>query len=388
LGRSRQIVDRRLNAYAKAAALWTRDQLNKTHQDFLSALPLTITFEHFAIAHGTFHQPEAFNYIQTVFDAQQSFAALRDLGAKLGFLGHSHVPVGFFDTDPITYTLDQEIPVDDEVSVIVNAGSVGQPRDENNKASYALFDTDSKTGDHPPPRIRHRRRCQQDPPGRPARNSGAAALPRKMSPAQLPVRVKFCGFTRAEDVSAAVNLGVDALGFNLARGPRKITAQQAGELTRLILPFTTSVALFIDADETQILEALRISRCQVVQLHGDESPELAAALRRRVPVIKAFRIASIADLHKIGSYPADAYLLDAAVPGQHGGTGTAWDWSLLADLHLHAPFLLAGGLRPDTVAAAIAHTHPWAVDVSSSIESAPGIKDVTRMQAFVANARR
>lgn len=132
------------NAYAKAAALWTRDQLNQTHRDFLSGLPLTITFEHFAVAHGTFHQPEAFNYIQTVFDAQQSFAALRDLGAKLGFLGHSHVPVGFFDTDPITYTLDQEIPIDDEVSVIVNAGSVGQPRDENNKASYALFDTDSK----------------------------------------------------------------------------------------------------------------------------------------------------------------------------------------------------------------------------------------------------
>ncbi|MBA3686731.1 MAG: metallophosphoesterase family protein [Planctomycetes bacterium] len=132
------------NAYAKAAALWTRDQLTDQQKSFLANLPLTITYEHFAVAHGTFHQPEAFNYIQTVFDAQQSFEALKKLGASLGFLGHSHVPVGFFDTDPITYTLDPEIPVDEEAAVIVNAGSVGQPRDENNKASWALLDSESK----------------------------------------------------------------------------------------------------------------------------------------------------------------------------------------------------------------------------------------------------
>jgi len=132
------------NAYAKAAALWTRDQLTTTHKDFLSSLPLILTYEHFAIAHGTFHQPEAFNYIQTVFDAQQSFEALKKLNASIGFLGHSHVPVGFFDTDPITYTLDSDIPVDEEAAVIINAGSVGQPRDENNKASYAIIDAAAK----------------------------------------------------------------------------------------------------------------------------------------------------------------------------------------------------------------------------------------------------
>jgi predicted phosphodiesterase len=132
------------NAYAKAAAMWTRDQLSPSHKEFLANLPLTLTYEHLAVAHGTFHQPEAFNYIQTVFDAQQSFEALKGLNATLGFLGHSHVPVGFFDTDPITYTLDSEIPIDDEAAVIVNAGSVGQPRDENNKASYAILDSDAK----------------------------------------------------------------------------------------------------------------------------------------------------------------------------------------------------------------------------------------------------
>ena len=132
------------NAYAKAAALWTREQLSQEQKDWLANLPLVLTYDHCAVAHGTFHQPEAFNYIQTVFDAEQSFEALRRLGASLGFLGHSHVPVGFFDTDPITYTLENGIPIDAETSTIVNAGSVGQPRDENNKASWALFDSDKR----------------------------------------------------------------------------------------------------------------------------------------------------------------------------------------------------------------------------------------------------
>jgi len=132
------------NAYAKAAALWTREQLSQEQKDWLANLPLTLTYEHCAVAHGTFHDPDKFNYIQTVFDAQQSFDALKKLGSKLGFLGHSHVPVGFFDTDPITYTLDPEMPVDEEVAIISHAGAVGQPRDENNRASYALYDSTTK----------------------------------------------------------------------------------------------------------------------------------------------------------------------------------------------------------------------------------------------------
>lgn len=133
------------NAYAKAAAVWTREQLNADHKEWLANLPLTKTYEHLAVAHGTFHQPEAFNYIQTVFDAQLSFEALGQLGSRLGFLGHSHVPVGFFDSDPITYTLDPEIPVDVNQTIIINAGSVGQPRDENNKTSYAVYDSEQQT---------------------------------------------------------------------------------------------------------------------------------------------------------------------------------------------------------------------------------------------------
>lgn len=200
-------------------------------------------------------------------------------------------------------------------------------------------------------------------------------------------RIKFCGFTRAEDVRAAVALGIDAVGLNLARGPRKIDAQRAGELARLLPPFITAVGLFVDARESEILDAVGMARLQAVQLHGDEPPELAASLRRRLPVLKAFRIASANDLARIRGYPADAYLLDAAVPGQHGGTGTVWDWTVLAGANLGAPMVLAGGLTPDNLAAAITATTPWAVDVSSGIESAPGIKDVARMAAFVAAVR-
>ena len=118
--------------------------LSPDQKDYLGKLPLTLTYDEFSVAHGTFHQPEAFNYIQTVFDAQLSFESLRAMGSQLGFLGHSHVPVAFFDTDPITYTLDPEIPVDEDCSMIVNAGSVGQPRDENPMASYALYDSEAK----------------------------------------------------------------------------------------------------------------------------------------------------------------------------------------------------------------------------------------------------
>lgn len=202
------------------------------------------------------------------------------------------------------------------------------------------------------------------------------------------MRVKVCGFTRPEDVRAALDAGVDALGLNLARGPRKIALEHAVALAALVPPLVETVALFVDAAEDAILAAVAATRCTAVQLHGDEPPELAERLRRRLPVIKAFRIAVAGDLDRIRGYPADAYLLDAAVPGSHGGTGTAWDHSLLAGRDLGVPVILAGGLTPDNVAAAIAAIRPYAVDTASGVESAPAIKDAGRMRAFVAAARR
>ena len=202
-----------------------------------------------------------------------------------------------------------------------------------------------------------------------------------------PPKIKFCGFTRAEDVRAAVALGVDAVGLNLARGPRRIDAAHAATLVRLLPPFTTAVALFVDQDEAAILEAMRVTRCAAVQLHGSEPPELAERLRARFPLLKAFAIASATDLTRVRGYPADAYLLDTALPGVAGGTGVGWDHALLADQDLGAPLVLAGGLRADTVAAAIARVRPYAVDVASGIESAPAIKDQALMAAFIVAVR-
>ena len=200
-------------------------------------------------------------------------------------------------------------------------------------------------------------------------------------------KIKFCGFTRVQDVRAAVALGVDAIGLNLARGPRRIDVVHAATLVRLLPPLVTAVALFVDQDEAIILDAMRLTRCTAVQLHGNEPPELAERLRARFPLLKAFAIASADDLARVRGYPADAYLLDTAQPGVAGGTGVAWDHALLAGQDLGAPLVLAGGLRPDTVGAAIARVRPYAVDAASGIENAPAIKDEAKMAAFIAAVR-
>ncbi len=200
----------------------------------------------------------------------------------------------------------------------------------------------------------------------------------------MSTRVKFCGFTRAADVHAAVACGVHALGFNLARGPRRIGLEQAAELCRLVPPLVATVALFADADEEAMLSAAARLRASAIQLHGRESAELCERLRRRLPVIKAFAVTDRASLEAVRGFPADAYLLDTASAGGSGGSGSAWDHRLLAGLELGRPMILAGGLAPGNVAAAVRATGPWAVDVASGIESGPGLKDATRMAAFMA----
>jgi phosphoribosylanthranilate isomerase len=198
-----------------------------------------------------------------------------------------------------------------------------------------------------------------------------------------PLRIKFCGITRPEDVRAAVELGADAIGFNLARGPRKLPLERAVELARELPPFVVSVAVFVDADEAAILAAMAAGRFQAAQLHGAEPPELSERLRRRFPVLKAFSVADAAGLARVRGYPADAYLLDAAA----AGSGKSWDYGLLRGVDLGHPIVLAGGLTPATVRAAVAAARPWGVDVASGIESAPAIKDRAKMAAFIAACR-
>lgn len=202
----------------------------------------------------------------------------------------------------------------------------------------------------------------------------------------MTVRIKYCGFTAVEDVRTAIDVGVDAIGINLAAGPRKVDNARARHLAEVCPPFVVSVALFKNADEATILKAMNEGRCQAIQLHGDETPELAASLRRRFPVIKAFAVASKKDLERIAGFPADAYLLDARSE-LGGGSGTSWDHGLLDGITFDRPLILAGGLTANTVAAAVKQVKPWAVDVSSGIESAPGRKSPEKMRDFAAACR-
>jgi len=125
------------NLYAKQAALWTREQLGEEDKRFLDGLGFVEHFQDFAVVHGSLHGPEMFNYVQTIFDAELSFEAL---DKAVLFYGHTHIPLSFFDTTPMTYTMDAEVTVDPDIKTLVNVGSVGQPRDENPKSCYGIFD--------------------------------------------------------------------------------------------------------------------------------------------------------------------------------------------------------------------------------------------------------
>ena len=197
------------------------------------------------------------------------------------------------------------------------------------------------------------------------------------------VRIKFCGIMREVDAQAACALGVDALGFVFTRRSRRcIEPAAAAAIRRSLPPFVASVALFMDDEPAWVAEVVSIVAPDLVQFHGSEAPLDCARAGR--PWIKAVAMASEPD---VASYAAryagaSAFLLDGHAAGEQGGSGCRFDWSRVPVLD--RPLVLAGGLEAGNVAEAIARTRPYAVDVSSGIESAPGIKDAARMRDFVA----
>lgn len=196
-------------------------------------------------------------------------------------------------------------------------------------------------------------------------------------------RIKICGLTREADVDAAVAAGADALGFVLyARSPRALTPARAGELARRLPPFVQPVLLFVNADGAQIAAGLDAVPGAVLQFHGDETPQACAAAAR--PYLRALRMAPGVDLLDFARRFSDAsaLLLDAAVDG-YGGGGKVFDWSLIC-AGVPCPVVLSGGLNPANVTDGIARVRPWAVDVSSGVESAKGIKDAVLMRRFCA----
>jgi len=203
------------------------------------------------------------------------------------------------------------------------------------------------------------------------------------------VRVKVCGITNYEDASMAIELGVDALGFIFAPSPRGITPEEARDIIRAIPPFVQAVGVFVDEDPVTIRRIIRLCGLDLVQLHGDESPDFCHELMPNA--IKAFRLKDESSLSVIGPYRGRvrAILLDTYVEGKKGGTGRAFDWNLAIKAKgFQIPTILSGGLNPDNIAEAISLVKPFGVDVNSGIEAAPGKKSPALMTELIEIVRK
>jgi phosphoribosylanthranilate isomerase len=200
------------------------------------------------------------------------------------------------------------------------------------------------------------------------------------------VRIKICGLTRDQDVHNAVVEGADALGFVLyAPSPRAVSAEQAARLIQKVPAFVTTVALFVNESVEEIQRILKLCPFDLLQFHGDESPEFCRQFNR--PYMKAIRVRSADDIHRsVQQYPdAKALLLDAYVENLPGGTGQAFDWRLIPQLSV--PWVLAGGLNASNVADAIIQVKPFAVDISGGVEASKGIKDAQKIKDFINEVR-
>lgn len=197
------------------------------------------------------------------------------------------------------------------------------------------------------------------------------------------VRSKICGITRIEDALAAAEAGADAIGLVFyARSPRAVDVRQARAIIAALPPFVTTVGLFVNATRCELNEILEAVPLDLLQFHGDETPQDCEGYQR--PWIKALRVRPGDDLEAACRLYAGArgILLDTYVPGVPGGTGEAFDWSLVP-ARLSKPVILAGGLSAANVGQAIAQVRPYAVDVSGGVEQAKGIKDAAKIEAFV-----
>lgn len=195
-------------------------------------------------------------------------------------------------------------------------------------------------------------------------------------------RVKVCGITNIEDALAAAQAGADAIGLVFyAKSPRAVTAEQAAKIVAALPPFVTTVALFVDAPVDEVQQILQQVPIDLLQFHGDESPEFCISFQR--PYIKALRMQPGIDITQQANMHRSALgiLLDAWVPGVPGGTGQTFNWNDIPSLA--QPLVLAGGLTPDNVQQAITQVSPWAVDVSGGLEMSKGRKDHAKVQAFM-----
>ena len=209
-------------------------------------------------------------------------------------------------------------------------------------------------------------------------------------------RVKICGLTEPEGLDAALEAGAAYVGFVFfPKSPRNLSPAEAAALAARVPPGVAKVGLFVDPDDAALDAALAAVPLDVIQLHGTETPGRAAEVKSRhgLPVMKAVGLRTRADLAALNEWTgaADQVLIDAKPPEGAtlpGGNGLAFDWTLLSDRRWFGPWMLAGGLTPGNVAAAMARTNARQVDVSSGVESAPGTKDPALVRQFIAAASR
>ncbi len=196
------------------------------------------------------------------------------------------------------------------------------------------------------------------------------------------VKIKVCGITNQEDALKAVYYGAWALGFVFCKkSPRYISPSRAKKIIEALPPFVTPVGVFVNHNVRAVKDVCQFAGIQTIQLHGDEQPIDCHRLRD-YKLIKAFRVSNTFDFSEIGKYRVSAYLFDTYVENQEGGTGQSFNWDVLKDKKFDRPFILAGGLNVENIRQAIDTVVPFAVDVSSGLEKAPGIKDHGRIREF------
>ncbi len=201
-------------------------------------------------------------------------------------------------------------------------------------------------------------------------------------------RIKICGITRLEDAQAAIDAGADALGFVFyPPSPRAVTVEQAADIIRQLPPLISTVGLFVNASAAEVAHIADQAKLDVLQFHGDESPEFCASFSR--PYFKALRMKPGLDVaEQANRYPdARAILLDAYRPGVPGGTGEAFDWELIPQ-DFPGYLILAGGLTPANIRNAVAQVKPYAVDVSGGVEAEKGVKDSQKIDLFIDEVAR
>ena len=201
------------------------------------------------------------------------------------------------------------------------------------------------------------------------------------------VKVKICGITNIRDARMAARLGADAIGFNFYHdSPRYVRPERAKAIAAALPPFIVTVGIFLDEDAEVVMELCRMCRLDAAQLHGGESPAQVDEVRG-IRRIKAIRVAGPRDVERCRRYRVEAFLLDAYVPAVPGGTGSSFKWELARGAEQFGPIILAGGLTPDNVEEAIRIARPYAVDVASGVESAPGAKDKDLTDEFIRRAK-